>query len=67
VSSFLAQQQRHDAPGHALEHDVAQHRVVLGVLEGEALDADSATTVEVVMQPGPVTFPPDMSLDETAS
>jgi len=41
--------------------------VVLGVLEGEALDADSATTVEVVMQPGPVTFPPDMSLDETAS
>jgi hypothetical protein len=38
---------------------VNAQRVVLGILAGEALDADPPTTVEAVMQSGPVTFRPN--------
>jgi CBS domain-containing protein len=42
-------------------------RVVLGVLEGGALGGDPAMTVEAAMEPGPVTFRPNASVEETAA
>ena len=38
--------------------------VVLGLLRGEALDAPDDTPVERVMDPGPLTIRPSLSLEE---
>ncbi|MBI3968857.1 MAG: CBS domain-containing protein [Chloroflexi bacterium] len=40
------------------------NRVVLGILRRDALEGDPRTTAEVVMQAGPSTFRPDVSLEE---
>ncbi len=43
---------------------VAPDRVVLGLVERESLDGDRLTPVERIMQPGPSTFRPSVSLAE---
>ncbi len=43
---------------------VNEEHVVLGLLQGESLDADSQQLVEEVMDPGPSTFRPDVALEE---
>jgi CBS domain-containing protein len=44
----------------------AQH-VVLGWLEGKALDGSPEQLVEEVMEPGPSTLRPDVALDEASA
>ena len=39
---------------------------MLGLLGKQALDADPATPVEQIMDPGPSTFRPNVSLEEMA-
>ena len=47
---------------------VDDNRVVLGLLRDDALDTAAAeTTVEEVMDPGPSTFRPDLTLEEMAA
>jgi Mg/Co/Ni transporter MgtE len=43
---------------------IDQERVVLGLVLAEALSADPATPVEEVMDPGPVTFRPNLRTGE---
>jgi CBS domain-containing protein len=43
---------------------VNEERVVLGLLQGQALDGDPQQLVEEVMEPGPSTFRPDVTLEE---
>ncbi len=45
---------------------VNEEGVVLGDLRGEALEVDPRTPVEEVMNPGPVTYRPDVSVRELA-
>jgi Mg/Co/Ni transporter MgtE len=39
-------------------------RIVLGLVRGKALEADTEATVESVMDPGPKTFRPTVTLEE---
>lgn len=41
--------------------------VVLGLVRGEALETPADTAVERVMDPGPVTIRPSLSLEEVAA
>jgi len=41
------------------------NRVVLGLVDAEALTGDPTTPVERVMQPDPVSFRPDVRIGET--
>lgn len=43
---------------------VNEQRVVLGLLQGQALDGGPQQLVEEVMEPGPSTFRPDVALEE---
>jgi predicted transcriptional regulator len=43
---------------------VNEQRVVLGLLQGQALDGGSQQLVEEVMEPGPSTFRPDVTFEE---
>jgi CBS domain-containing protein len=43
---------------------VNEERVVLGLLQGQALDGDPQQLVEEVMEPGPSTFRPDVTFEE---
>ena len=43
---------------------VAADRVVLGVINPDALTGDPATPIEQVMDPGPVTFRPNLRVGE---
>jgi CBS domain-containing protein len=43
---------------------VNEQRVVLGLLQGQALDGGAQQLVEEVMEPGPSTFRPDVTLEE---
>jgi Mg/Co/Ni transporter MgtE len=43
---------------------VNEQRVVLGLLQGQALDGDPQQLVEEVMEPGPSTFRPDVTFEE---
>src|SRR6266536_1105424 len=45
---------------------VNAQRVVLGVVRGKALHASPDTLVEQVMQPAPVTYRPNVTVDELA-
>lgn len=55
---------RADGWSHAVVVD--DHRVVLGLLEGEALEAPGDARVESVMRPAPVTFRPHYGADAAA-
>jgi predicted transcriptional regulator len=46
---------------------VNEQRVVLGLLQGQALDCDPQQLVEEVMEPGPSTFRPDVALGEVTA
>ena len=43
---------------------VNDRRIVLGLLRGEALDADPDATAEQIMRPGPTTYKPDAEVAE---
>ena len=43
---------------------VNEQRVVLGLLDGQALDGSPQQLVEEVMEPGPSTFRPDVTCEE---
>jgi Mg/Co/Ni transporter MgtE len=43
---------------------VNEQHVVLGLLQGRALDGGPQQLVEEVMEPGPSTFRPDVALEE---
>ncbi len=43
---------------------VNDHRIVLGLVRSDAIRADGSRTVEEVMLSGPVTFRPNVSLEE---
>jgi CBS domain-containing protein len=43
---------------------VNEQRVVLGLLQGQALDGGPQQLVEEVMEPGPSTFRPDVTFEE---
>jgi Mg/Co/Ni transporter MgtE len=43
---------------------VNEQRVVLGLLQGQALDGDPQQLAEEVMEPGPSTFRPDVTFEE---
>ena len=43
---------------------VNEQCVVLGLLQGQALDGDPQQLVEEVMEPGPSTFRPDVTFEE---
>jgi CBS domain-containing protein len=45
---------------------VNDERIVLGRLRGSALDVDSDTLAEQVMEPGPATIRPDTALEDIA-
>jgi predicted transcriptional regulator len=46
---------------------VNEQRVVLGLLQGQALDGGPQQLVEEVMEPGPSTFRPDVALGEVTA
>lgn len=46
---------------------VNEERVVLGILRGEALDAEPGVPAEEAMRPGPGTFRPHVGIGEMAS
>jgi CBS domain-containing protein len=43
---------------------VNEHRIVLGLLRSDAINANSTTTAEEAMISGPVTFRPNAALEE---